>query len=649
MLETIASSLRDISAFGSSDPAAASSKRNLWTSLVQSYRPRLNDYMMQAKRTLKETTLHAGGQVETLALDDQTPTLLARLEEFRTLVNVVASSPTQDGLGEVIKSAHDVFSSYKEHDFDEIVGSKAETRSLRDALGFLGAVIFKYVGCSKRSCFLCSRVVQRYGSYTTRGCHGKLYNLWTVPEVPWLAEEERPKLVQALKNVERAMKESIRDGKTSGLVHARESTIGGSSVATRRQQSGRDPYMSSLVSEYLRSQRQEGMRRSSAGKGEDFASPDKRCQDRMSFYHLAKCSARSITTADILCKDVIGDEFPQDPETREHFGFNRCRDWREQSHLLGLYKGLIYLEVEAIQLNEWREKDILVSKIIETFSKVSEQSRGGYFPWFLRNQHILDNSIPPLQFDGQDNPLQRAIDAARPYLDLEDRNKDLQQLEPPSKRQCFLLYAMALDGSHPNPHWAEFDSWYDFGFAVCPGEHNERLLGGLYSRLVGGHKVMRDYYQSLGSKDEYPNVPTCSFNEFWLAYESGSLAKLFYHYGLGDMMDRDWGLREFLSFPLDQHELRPSVWRLKHFLALDPGAPLGRLSKIETAAQEYGFTSQLTARTRLALRQFYEQLFTKVNPLRVHEAKNRGKLLEYAESSLDVIDDGVRHVLRKLG
>lgn len=365
------------------DPIAASTKQHLWTSLVQLYKPRLNDYMIQAKRTLKETVLRAKVQVETLALDDRTPTLLSRLEEFRALINIVVVSPTQDGLDEVIKSAHDMFSLYKEHDFSEMTNNDTNTKSLRDALGFLGklktcfntltrsaerlscfqnlrilpvvdpttgavkpkvaarnnvwslgktfsslgfelndktaeslvgtgkkkgswtknkllqrfdklklsvsevhaemqvilaatkhdcigAAIFKYVGCSKRSCFLCSKVIQNYGSYTTRGCHGKLYNLWTVPEVQWLAEEERLKLVQALKIVERAMKESIRDKKTTGIGGARESTIGGSSVATKRQQSSQDPYTASLVSEYLRSQRQ-GMR-SAVIKEEEFTS-----------------------------------------------------------------------------------------------------------------------------------------------------------------------------------------------------------------------------------------------------------------------------------------------------------------------------------------------------------------------------------------
>ncbi|KAL7803693.1 hypothetical protein V8C44DRAFT_343588 [Trichoderma aethiopicum] len=817
MLDTIASSLRDISRLGSSDPVATSVKQNLWTSLIQSYRPRLNSYTVQAKLAMKAINRSAGDQIEALTLADRPPSLLSRLEGIRSLIDFVTRLPTQDGIEKLIQSAHDIYTFYNEQDFVEVTGNHTDMRSLRDALGYLGrlqtcfdtfvrsaeklssfqnlrilpvidtatgqaktittvrnnawslaqtfsslglalddktvasiigtgkkkgawtknrllqkfdklrtsvsevhaevrvilattkhdcngAAIFNYVGCSKRSCFLCSRAIQNFGSYTTRGCHGKVYDLWTVPELPWLAQEEGLKLVQALKNVERAMKESIRNGRTSGLIHACESTIGGSSVATRRLQFVEDPRTISLISEYLRSQRQ-GMR-SHGRNGEEFASPsqslptaahhradagthllrqtqdgslgtaqdpeqiqgrcgicenetDRRCQycnldwfcsqqcqEQMGFRHLTKCSARSITTADILFQDAISDQLPQDPETLDHFGFTRCRDMREQTHLLGLYQGLLHYRVRAIQLNEWRERDILVSKIIETFCRKPEKYRGSYFPWFLRNQHVLDSSSPPLDLHGKDNPLRRAIIAARPYLDPEDRAKDVEQLDPPAKRLCFLFYAMALDGSHPSPYWDGLDLWYNFGFATYAEGH----LGHLYSRLVGGNKSSRDYDQSLGTNSwDYPDLPTCSFNEFWMAYEAGTLPKLFHRYGLGHALGHDDGLLEFLSCPPSRDALRPSIWRLKHLLALDPNTPLGSYPGIDAAAQEYGFVSQLDAGTRLELRYFYERLFTKVNPLRVHEAKNRGELLEFAESSLGVIDDRVRHVLRRLG
>lgn len=363
------------------DAATVSTKQNLWRSLVQWYKPRIDSYMLQVKKTLDGAILPTRGQVETPASNDCTSSLLSRLEELCALINAVTHSPTQDGLERVIKSAHDVFFLYKEHDFDDIAGKNADTRSLRDALGSLGklqtcfntltrsaerlsgfqnlrilpvgdsptsaakpkrtdrsnawslnktlesldlelndktadslaiagrkksprtkrkllerfdklkasasevhaetqvilaatkhdctgAAIFKYVGCSKHSCFLCYRLVQNFGSYTTRGCHGKLYNLWTVPETPWLTGEERSMLVQALMNVEEAMKESIRDEMAVGLVQAPESTVEGSSVATKILQSSQN--LLSLVSEYLSSQYQRT--RSSADTEEDFAS-----------------------------------------------------------------------------------------------------------------------------------------------------------------------------------------------------------------------------------------------------------------------------------------------------------------------------------------------------------------------------------------
>jgi len=66
----------------------------------------------------------------------------------------------------------------------------------------------------------------------------------------------------------------------------------------------------------------------------------------MSWYHLTKCSARSLTTAD------------RTPDTRDDFGFSRCRTWMEESHLIGLYRGMVALsdEIYAPDLHEWRER-----------------------------------------------------------------------------------------------------------------------------------------------------------------------------------------------------------------------------------------------------------------------------------------------------
>ncbi|KAJ5560361.1 hypothetical protein N7513_002760 [Penicillium frequentans] len=376
------------------------------------------------------------------------------------------------------------------------------------------------------------------------------------------------------------------------------------------------------------------------------------CQDRMSLDHLAKCSARPITAADILFDDVLKDQIPNDEETCEAFGFSRCGHAREKSHLLGVYQGLfLYIqdpEISPVNLHKWQKKGMLVTKIIEKFSAVPENSRGGYFPWFLRNQHVLDNTKAVRRLQGEDNPILRAIAAARPCLELEDCDKDPLEFEPIGKRD----YAITLDSSTPNPNWVELDLWYDFGFAVCADEHNERGLGALYTRLFGGTKSSREYDKSLGiSPRSQSSLPTCSFDEFWRAWENGTMGSLFDKYGIDTRLGQLNGvphLRHFMSFPVEKHGFRPSVWRLKHLLALNDNTPIQSFPKVKEAAEEYGLTSQLDTKTRMALRQFYGELIKAGDPLEVHRAKESGKLLEYAQSSLGVTDQKLRDVLRKL-
>ena len=70
---------------------------------------------------------------------------------------------------------------------------------------------FPYLGCSKLSCYLCSLLVQEYG-FTTRGCHGRLYERWAVSNDSGLLVKPaaRPRLVSALKNVLDGLVQIIR-------------------------------------------------------------------------------------------------------------------------------------------------------------------------------------------------------------------------------------------------------------------------------------------------------------------------------------------------------------------------------------------------------------------------------------------------------
>ncbi len=81
---------------------------------------------------------------------------------------------------------------------------------------------------------------------------------------------------------------------------------------------------------------------------------------------------------------------PNHPQTREEYGFNRVHP-EEEGKLVGLYTGLIhYLGISPDELHEWKKKGIFVAKIKEKYEELPESNRGLYYPWFLRNEHVLN-------------------------------------------------------------------------------------------------------------------------------------------------------------------------------------------------------------------------------------------------------------------
>lgn len=87
--------------------------------------------------------------------------------------------------------------------------------------------LFPYLGCSKLSCYLCSRLVQAYG-LTTRGCHGRLYERWRVPTDLSLliVTAKRPLLVAALRKVREEMIQIIRTPIGNRMARVAESSAG---------------------------------------------------------------------------------------------------------------------------------------------------------------------------------------------------------------------------------------------------------------------------------------------------------------------------------------------------------------------------------------------------------------------------------------
>jgi len=148
------------------------------------------------------------------------------------------------------------------------------------------------------------------------------------------------------------------------------------------------------------------------------------CQEKRSGSHLFTCSKRLLTSADYLWKSLADDLMPEDEEVLEDFGFYNVLFGGDQTYLLGLYGGL-YLsgKFSAEDIHEWRVGGILVDKIKEFYYSIPENSRGQYFPWFLNNSYALDR--PMTKDESQQKLIATFYDKARPYLDIEDRNKRL--------------------------------------------------------------------------------------------------------------------------------------------------------------------------------------------------------------------------------
>ncbi|KAI5924399.1 hypothetical protein F4810DRAFT_141484 [Camillea tinctor] len=557
---------------------------------------------------------------------------------------------------------------------------------------------FKYIGCSKRSCLLCASLISNIGSFTTRGCHGKVYGLWVVPELNNLSTKAVESIHSAVQKLENDVKEIIL-GRQGKLIHrAKESTIGGSSIATaipatddehlaslianrlniERQHaaSGQDMQSTSSDEESLPSQMAEPSEtKESQGECEECEEMTDRhcslcgtdwfcslsCQSKMGIYHLFQCNARPLTTADYLYRSCLSDEFPNEIEVLEDYGFNRCKS-SEKPYLLGVYIGLfIHMDVSSETVDQWRREGTLLENIKQQYATIPPRSQGRYFPWLLRNPHVLSGAAPAPSPDAGADEMQRMVDAARPYLEGADQGTEYAQLAPAAKRYCFLFVAVTASNQHPPPTEYAQDMWYQFGFAACVPPrwgggvveqralaHAEGALGAFYNALLCGNRVHRERAADLHMPYDGPaDRPTCSFREFWSFWSASLLPLLFDKYGYGAEADAQWPhLRKFLSTPPRE---RPLVWRLCHYLAIWDVNAVDTVPVIREAAEAYGIRPGLNARDRLMMYEFYRRLIPAVDPLQLDEACRKGRLLQFATIHLEnKFDPGIKGILVRL-
>jgi len=309
---------------------------------------------------------------------------------------------------------------------------------------------------------------------------------------------------------------------------------------------------------------------------------------------------------------------PQDEDVLEDFGFHNVLFGGDRTYLLGVYGGL-YLsgKFSAEDLHEWRVGGILVDKIKEFYYSIAENSRGQYFPWFLKNISVLER--PMTQDEAEQKLIATFYDKARPYLDLEDRNKTARDLKPEAKGTSFYLLAGTLLRISPNPIE---ENWYSFGFVTCRGQHEESMLVDLYQLLLT--ESDGSFFYEFHNRRRGVIQPV-TFTQFWKAYEAGTLIQLMDSKGLKELRSRLPFLEGFLSAPPAGPHL--SVWNLKQFLEISD--PMDH-PPVPPVNVDYGFINCRTFEETCTLMEIYGKVLKTANPLELHQACVAGDLFQFA-------------------
>ncbi|KAF8204429.1 hypothetical protein K438DRAFT_1819839 [Mycena galopus ATCC 62051] len=330
------------------------------------------------------------------------------------------------------------------------------------------------------------------------------------------------------------------------------------------------------------------------------------CQRRNWTEHIFECNPRrNITTADHLALAVHKNLFPDDPQTCHDFGFARAFSIENRSSLLGLYIGLIErLQVSPKKVRQWQIEGTLIDNIKATFSTVPAHSRGGYYPWFLRNQWVLDPRLPPPR-DPVNEMMTRGwrYVRGRPNTDTQDKIAAEMASWSEEKRACQLLCNLILSQMHPSP---ELDIWVTFGFCACHDEEEERKLARVYAELIEFGK--------------------CTFEELYHAYHTSALTALFHSKGLRAQAEAIPHLDEVLQ---KSPRVFHSVCYLKQLVMAQ-----GEVAEpIPSVTVDYGFVNCLNEAETSLLKDLYRQVFalprTRSDLMKLHEACIRGKLYDY--------------------
>ena len=538
--------------------------------------------------------------------------------------------------------------------------------------------MFPYVGASKLPCVLCATLLKVEGKLDCRKSHDHFHEKWMVPEIETLPHDIRQDMWVVIARLRDSLRVTLLSQPAKGGDFRPESTVD-MTIASRITTAARatmSPEFASAVKQQKKAEMQGMMSYSfdlhlsecDVGEGEsieDSASMhlphansdaldsddgyecggcprltsrrcglcgtdwfcNSSCEQRMTETHKFKCSNGALTSADHLYLDCAAGEIPEDPDVLEDFGFSKLPSFIDQFKLLGVYKGLQILDIESKELHEWQRSGLLAERIHEAFEKLPVESRGGYFPWFVENQHRI---FPSAHASAeQDDSTERLFGPARFLLEPSDRLKHMKDLQPCSKRKCFMLAALVIQLMHPPP--GPVGPYYDFGFCACLDESEEQTLGVAYQRVIVGLEHSPE--QILWGQIPTSSSHSARFREFWQAFESRSLLQFFARNGIPLETMKIRHLETYLNGSEEVQNL--PIWDLLTFLKSgDAARPSDEVFII------FGFV-RCAGDLRIIdrLKQLYASLLACADILELQEAQIGGQLLEFAQRYLSVDSD----------
>ncbi|KAJ2973210.1 hypothetical protein NUW54_g12106 [Trametes sanguinea] len=341
------------------------------------------------------------------------------------------------------------------------------------------------------------------------------------------------------------------------------------------------------------------------------------CQKEHWIFHIFDCKlGQPISTVYHLARACRRNLIPVDSQTRKDYGFDKAGQafgGKGESNLLGVYIGLfIYLDIPPQEVRKWRDEGRLIAGIKEVFEEIPPHARGGYYPWLMQNQFILDDSFTLDPKQVEDRARQTAVSnflAAWARIGGIPKDATYDQIVhetnrwPTHKRSCWHLYTMFAGRCRPSPN---LDAWRKFGFvsARFPGEELD---------------FAREYDALLDR---------CTFDEFHAAYVASSIPDLFLRYGLQELPHN----AHFCDVMADSPRSVKTVWELKNYIdILVSSDALSRPQPSPPLTADYGYVNCRTPEERTLLDEAYKRLFmeTSADPLELHKACLEGDLFRF--------------------